>query len=184
MPIQNRLIETARLFETLCTVDALRWGFEHVKRNDGAPGIDGVTTEAFETRLDEELTRLQQELSDWSYQPQAVRRVEIPKDVGRGVRLLGIPTVRDRVVQTTLKALLEPLFDPHFSTYSYGFRPGRNPQQALQAAQQIVRGGKGYVVDIDLEKFFDRIHHDRLIARLGQRITDPKHPAPHWNHVT
>jgi group II intron reverse transcriptase/maturase len=134
-----------------------------------------VTTEAFEAQLDEELSRLQQELSDWTYQPQAVRRVEILKDAGRGgVRLLGIPTVRDRVVQATLKALLEPLFDPHFSSHSYGFRPGRNQSQALQAAQQIVRGGKGYVVDIDLEKFFDRIHPDRLIARLGQRLSDPR----------
>lgn len=169
---QHRLIEDERLFETLCLVSALRWGFEQVKRNDGAPGIDGVTTQAFEARLDEELSRLQEELSHWTYRPQAVRRVEIPKEAGQGVRLLGIPTVRDRVVQTVLKALLEPLFDPHFSTHSYGFRPGRDQRQALQAAQQIVLGGKGYVVDIDLEKFFDRIHHDRLMARLGQRIKD------------
>lgn len=172
MLTQHQLIDEDRLFETLCTVQALRWGFTQVRRNDGAPGIDGVTTTVFESRLDEELSRLQQELSNWTYQPQAVRRVEIRKDAGQGVRHLGIPTVRDRVVQTTLKALLEPLFDPHFSAHSYGFRPGRNQSQALQAAQQIVREGKGYVVDIDLEKYFDRIHHDRLIARLGQRISD------------
>lgn len=174
MPTQTQLIDEARLFETLCNVSALRTGFEQVKRNDGAPGLDGVTTKMFETQLDEELSRLQKELSNWTYQPQPVRRVEIPKDGGQGVRILGIPTVRDRVVQTTLKALLEPLFDPHFSMHSYGFRPGRNQQQALQAAQQIVLGGKGFVVDIDLEKFFDRIHHDRLIARLGKRISDPR----------
>ena len=174
MATQFQLIDEARLFETLCSVQTLRWGFEHVKRNDGAPGIDGVTLAAFATNLDEELSRLQQELGNWTYQPHPVRRVEIPKDSGQGVRLLGIPTVRDRVVQTALNALLEPLFDPHFSTHSYGFRPGRNQQQALQAAQQIVMGGKRFVVDIDLEKFFDRIHHDRLIARLGQRISDPR----------
>ena len=103
-----------------------------------------------------------------------MRRVEIPKPDGKGVRLLGIPTVRDRVVQATLKLLLEPIFDPHFSLHSYGFRRGRNPHQAVSAAQQIVNSGKPYVVDIDLEKFFDCIHHDRLIARMGQRISDKR----------
>ena len=126
----------------------------------------------FEANLDEELSQLQQELSDWTYQPSPVRRVEIPKPDNKGVRLLGIPTVRDRVVQTTLKMLLEPVFDPHFSPNSYGFRPGRSQHQAVQAAQQIINSGKPYVVDIDLSKFFDRIHHDRLIARMGQQITD------------
>lgn len=100
-----------------------------------------------------------------------MRRVEIPKPGGQGVRLLGIPTVRDRVVQTALKLLLEPVFEPYFSPHSYGFRPGRSQHQAVQAAQSIVNGGKPTVVDIELSKFFDRIHHDRLLARMGQRIT-------------
>jgi RNA-directed DNA polymerase len=170
----SQLIEEPRLFENLCSTLYLGVGFELVRRNHGAPGIDGVSIADFEANLDEELSRLQQELLDWTYQPSPVRRVEIPKPDGKGVRLLGIPTVRDRVVQTALKLLLEPIFDPHFSPNSYGFRPGRSQHQAVQAAQQIVNSGKPYVVDIDLSKFFDRIHHDRLIARMGQRIADKR----------
>lgn len=110
----DRLIEEPRLFDQLCSTLYLSAGFEQVKKNKGKPGIDGVTIADFEARLDEELSRLQQELQDWTYKPSPVRRVEIPKPGGKGVRLLGIPTVRDRVVQTTLKMLLEPIFDPHF----------------------------------------------------------------------
>jgi RNA-directed DNA polymerase len=170
----SQLIEEPRLFENLCSTFYLGVGFELVRRNHGAPGIDGVSIIDFEANLDEELSQLQQELSNWTYQPSPVRRVEIPKPDGKGMRLLGIPTVRDRVVQTTLKMLLEPVFDPHFSPNSYGFRPGRSQHQAVQAAQQIINSGKPYVVDIDLSKFFDRIHHDRLIARMGQLITDKR----------
>ncbi len=168
------LTEESRLFEQLCSTLSLSIAFKQVKKNKGKPGIDGVTLEDFEARLDEELRQLQAELANWTYQPSPVRRVEIPKPGGKGVRLLGIPTVRDRVVQTTLKLLLEPIFDPHFSLHSYGFRPGRSQHQAVQAAQQIVNSGKPYVVDIDLSKFFDRIHHDRLIGRLGQKISDKR----------
>ena len=170
----SQLIEEPSLFENLCSTLYLGVGFELVRRNHGAPGIDGVSIADFEVNLDKELSQLQQELTTWTYQPTPVRRVEIPKPDGKGVRLLGIPTVRDRVVQTTLKLLLEPIFDPHFSPSSYGFRPGRSQHQAVQAAQQIVNGGKPYVVDIDLSKFFDRIHHDRLIARMGQKISDKR----------
>ena len=170
----SQLIEEPRLFENLCSTFYLGVGFELVRRNHGAPGIDGVSIQDFEANLDEELSQLQQELTTWTYQPSPVRRVEIPKPDGKGVRLLGIPTVRDRVVQTTLKLLLEPIFDPHFSPNSYGFRPGRSQHQAVQAAQQIITSGKPYVVDIDLSKFFDRIHHDRLIARMGQKIADKR----------
>jgi len=114
-----------------------------------------------------------QELQSWSYEPSPVKRVEIPKPDG-GIRLLGIPCVRDRVVQATIKLLLEPVFDPTFSENSYGFRPNRNQEQAVKAAQLIVQSGKEYVVDIDLSKFFDRIHHDRLIARIREKINGPK----------
>ncbi len=170
----SQLIEEPRLFENLCSTVYLGIGFILVKRNRGKPGIDGVRIADFEANLDEELSQLQQELSNWTYQPSPVRRVEIPKPGGKGMRLLGIPTVRDRVVQATLKLLLEPIFDPHFSPNSYGFRPGRSQHQAVEAAQRIVNSGKPYVVDIDLSKFFDRIHHDRLIARMGEKVTDKR----------
>ncbi len=170
----SQLIEEPRLFENLCSSLYLGIGFILVKRNRGKPGIDGVSIADFEANLDEELSQLQQELSNWTYQPSPVRRVEIPKPGGKGMRLLGIPTVRDRVVQATLKLLLEPIFEPHFSPHSYGFRPGRSQHQAVEAAQRIVNSGKPYVVDIDLSKFFDRIHHDRLIARMSEKVTDKR----------
>lgn len=164
--------DTRNLFEKLCSEEYLRKGFQAVKANKGSPGIDGTTVTEFGQRLTEELAHLKTELEEWSYEPQPVRRVEIPKPGGTGVRLLGVPCIRDRVVQATIKLLLEPSIDPLFSTSSYGFRPGRNQQQAVEAAQQIVRRGKEYVVDIDLSKFFDRVNHDRLIARLKGYIED------------
>lgn len=170
----NQLIEEQRLFEDVCSDTLLRVGFNLVKKNRGKHGVDGVSIQDFEARLDEELSQLQQELADWTYKPSPVRRVEIPKPGGKGVRLLGIPTVRDRVVQTALKLLLEPIFEPKFSPHSYGFRPERNPHQAVQAGQSIIESGKPYVVDIDLSKFFDRIPHDRLIARMSREIPDKR----------
>jgi len=168
------LIDGRRLFEELCKTEWLAAGFRRVKKNKGSPGIDGVTIAEFESRLDEELSRLEQELEGWTYKPSPVRRVEIPKPGGKGIRLLGVPTVRDRVVQATLKLLLEPSFEPHFSAHSYGFRPERSQRQAVEAALRIVTGGKPYVVDIDLSKFFDRIHHDRLLARMAQSVPDKR----------
>jgi group II intron reverse transcriptase/maturase len=169
---RDLLTDEQRLFEHLCTTHWLEAGFRQVRKNKGSPGIDGVTIAEFESRLDEELGRLREELESWTYNPSPVRRVEIPKPGGKGIRLLGVPTVRDRVVHATLKLLLEPIFEPLFSEHSYGFRPGRNQRQAVEAAREIVAGGKPYVVDIDLSKFFDRIGHDRLIARVGQQIPD------------
>ena len=171
---RDLLIDDTRLFEELCQLEWLEAGFKRVKKHGGSPGVDGVTIEEFESRLSEELRQLTQELESWTYQPAPVRRVEIPKPGGKGIRLLGVPTVRDRVVQATLKLLLEPIFEPIFSDHSYGFRPGRSQGQAVEAARQIVAGGKPYVVDIDLSKFFDRIHHDRLIARISQTIPDKR----------
>jgi len=171
---RDLLTDESRLFEDLCTTAWLDARFRRVKKNKGSPGVDGVSIEQFETRLDEELARLQGDLESWSYKPSPVRRVEIPKPGGKGIRLLGVPTVRDRVVHATLKLLLEPIFEPLFSAHSYGFRPGRNQGQAVEAARKIVAGGKPYVVDLDLSKFFDRIHHDRLIARVGRTIPDKR----------
>jgi group II intron reverse transcriptase/maturase len=174
MSQRNLFTDERRLFEDLCTTAWLKAGFQDVRKNKGSPGIDGVTIAEFETRLDEELGRLQADLVGWTYKPSPVRRVEIPKPGGKGIRLLGVPTVRDRVVHATLKRLLEPIFEPLFSDHSYGFRPKRNQCQAVEAARTIVAGGKAYVIDMDLSKFFDRIHHDRLIARLGQTIPDKR----------
>lgn len=163
------------LFEKLCAFENLYKGFKAVKGNRGAPGIDGVSVEEFGNNLDANLMQLGEDLAVWSYKPSPVLRVEIPKPgKNAGVRKLGIPCVRDRVVQATLKLLLEPILDPSFSDNSYGFRPGRNQRQAVEAAQEIVRRGKAYVVDIDLSKFFDRVHHDRLISRLSPQIPDKR----------
>ena len=174
----NLWTDERRLFEELCAVERLRGGFQSVRKNKGSPGVDGVTIAAFEACLDEELGRLTAELESWTYKPSPVRRVEIPKPGGRGTRNLGVPTVRDRVVQATLKHLLEPIFEPTFSVHSYGFRPGRNQRQAVEAAREIpfsdLAGGKPYVADLDLAQFFDRIHHDRLIARVGEHVADKR----------
>lgn len=171
---RDLFIEGPSLFEVLCTIERLETGFRRVKKNKGSPGVDGITIDEFESRLSEELSQLKEELESWTYKPSPVRRVEIPKPGGKGIRLLGVPTVRDRVVHATLKELLEPIFEPLFSDHSYGFRPERNQRQAVEAAREIVAGGKPYVVDIDLSKFFDRIHHDRLIARLSQYVADKR----------
>lgn len=135
MSSDDLLIDELRLFEELCRIEGLRAGFNRVRKNKGSPGIDGVTIAEFESRLDEELSQLQQELESWTYKPSPVRRVEIPKPGGKGLRLLGVPTVRDRVVQATLKRLLEPIFEPLFSAHSYGFIrpvPGAHPAGQLK----------------------------------------------------
>jgi RNA-directed DNA polymerase len=169
-------IDSKHLFEQLCTERRLLEGWREVRRNRGTSGSDGQTIETFEAKLREEIKQLKGELENWKYKPQPVRRIEIPKPdaVGTEVRLLGVPCIRDRVVQTAIKQLLEPILDPKFSEQSFGFRPGRNQQQAVETAQKIVQSGKTYVVDIDLSKFFDRINQDRLLGRLGKEIEDKR----------
>jgi RNA-directed DNA polymerase len=160
------------LFERVCSIEELQAAYKTVRSNHGAPGVDGVTVEEFGERLNRELPKLKFELENWKYKPQPAKRVEIPKP--GGVRFLGIPTVRDRVVQTAMKNALEEIFEPKFSANSYGFRPGRNQKQAVTAAQKIVESGKPYVIDIDLSRFFDRIQHDRLVYRLGLEVKDKR----------
>jgi group II intron reverse transcriptase/maturase len=162
------------LFEGICALETLRESFKAVKRNKGAPGIDGITIEKYEENLEENLKQLQTEVLSWIYKPTPVKRVEIPKPGGKGVRMLGIPIVKDRVLHMAIKMVLEPILDPTFSRNSFGFRPGKNQQQAVQQAQKIVQSGKEYVVDIDMSKFFDRINHDRLIYRLKGHINDSR----------
>src|SRR6185437_4708309 len=173
MNLNTLSIDSKYLFEQLCTEKKLLEGWREVKRNRGTSGSDGQTIEDFETKLHEEIKQLRQDLIEWNYEPQPVRRVEIPKPESKTeVRELGVPCIRDRVVQTTIKQLLEPILDPIFSESSYGFRPGKNQQQAVEASQKIVQSGKKFIVDIDLSKFFDRINQDRLIARLSKIIED------------
>lgn len=175
MENNNLIHEKQRLFEELCSEAILYKGYQAVKRNKGAPGIDGQTVCSFENNLEEELSQLIEELSNWTYKPKPVKRVEIPKPGKKQeTRKLGIPCVRDRVVQAAVKYLIDPILDPEFSESSYGFRPGRNQQQAVQLAHKHVESGKEYVVDIDISRFFDRINHDRLIARLSKQITDKR----------
>lgn len=162
------------LFEKILDIHNLKNAFRHVKKNKGAPGIDGITIEKYEENIEEELNQLRQEVQSWSYKPTPVKRVEIPKPNGKGTRNLGIPIIKDRVLHMAIKMVIEPILEPTFSKNSYGFRPGRNQQQAVQEAKRIVESGKEYVVDIDLSKFFDRIHHDRLIQRLKAHIADTR----------
>jgi len=173
MSKSTQLILFGNHFERLCLKGTLRGAFLDVERNKGAAGIDNVSIVDFKSSLEENLEQLHHELTTWTYKPNPVRRVEIPKSNG-GIRLLGIPCVRDRVVQAALKTILEPIFEPTFSEHSYGFRPRRNQQQAVQAAKDIVSKGKEFVVDIDLVKFFDRIHHDKLITKLSQKVEDKR----------
>lgn len=162
------------LFEMILDIYNLKIAFKQVKKNKGASGIDGITIEEYEQNLEEELNQLRQEAWNWSYKPTPVRRVEIPKPNGKGTRNLGIPIIKDRVLHMAIKLVIEPILEPTFSKNSYGFRPGRNQQQAVQAAKRIVESGKEFVVDIDLSKFFDRINHDRLIHRLKAHIDDTR----------
>lgn len=163
----GELIQPAsnRTFDKLCSTEILRKSFKEVRKNKGAPGIDNVTIEFYESNLEENIKQLSQELKSWIYEPKPVRRVEIPKPNG-GIRMLGIPCVKDRIVHAAIKILIESKLDYTFSQSSYAFRPGKNQRQAVYRAQEIVKKGKVYVVDIDISKFFDRIHHDRLIGRL------------------
>ena len=160
--------------EEICETSNLLNAFKLVKRNKGAPGIDGITIEEFETNLLENIQQLREAVLRWKYKPTAVKRVEIPKPDGKGVRLLGIPIVKDRILHMAIKTVLEPKIDPTFSQSSYGFRPRRNQRQAVEKARNIVSSGNEYVVDIDLSKFFDRINHDRLIYRLKLYVEDTR----------
>lgn len=144
-----------------------------VKRNGGAPGIDGMTTTQLRDHVRKHWESIRDKLLAGTYVPSPVRRVEIPKPNG-GVRLLGIPTVLDRWIQQMLLQKLQPIFDPTFSASSFGFRPGRSAHDAVRAAQSYVQAGKDWVVDMDITKFFDRVNHDILMNRIGQTIRDKR----------
>lgn len=144
---------------------------KRVRQNKGSPGVDGMTVNELPGYLVERWEGIRAQMLGGTYQPKPVREAEIPKSDG-GVRKLGIPTVLDRFIQQSILQVLQPMFDPTFSEHSHGFRPGRNAHDAVCEAQQYVQGGKRVVVDVDLEKFFDRVNHDVLMGRLAKRIGD------------
>src|ERR1019366_4944735 len=158
--------------EAICDPDNIETALDAVVRNKGAPGIDGITVKQLPSILKARWREIEEQLLQGRYQPQPVRRVEIPKPDGGGMRNLGIPTVIDRMIQQAILQQLQPLWDPTFSEHSYGFRPGRSAHQAVAQAQAYVIEGYRFVVDIDLAKFFDRVNHDRLMAAVAARVAD------------
>lgn len=165
----------ANLMEKVCTRANLNKAYKRVRSNKGAPGVDGMTVQELGDWIRPHKEQLVGSLLDGSYQPQPVRKVEIPK-AGKGneTRMLGIPTVVDRVVQQAIHQVLETIYDPTFSESSYGFRPGRKAHEAVKAAKAYVETGHVWCVDIDLEKFFDRVNHDILLSRLARKIEDKR----------
>lgn len=159
------------LMEQVLEGTNLRQALKRVRKNKGAPGIDGMTTDELPDHLRAHWETIREDLLADRYQAQAVRRHEIPKASG-GTRTLGIPTVLDRFIQQALLQVLQPIYDPTFSDHSHGFRPGRSAHGAVRAAQRYIQEGRRWVVDIDLEQFFDRVSHDILMGRLAKRIGD------------
>lgn len=164
---------TENLMEEVCRRENLNRAYRRVKSNKGAPGVDGRTVGELGVWVKEHKAPLIASLLDGCYRPQPVRGVEIPKP-GGGMRQLGIPTVVDRLVQQAILQVLDPLLDRTFSASSYGFRPGRSAHDALAAAREYVAEGRVVVVDLDLEKFFDRVNHDMLMARLARHVADKR----------
>ena len=168
------LAGTERLMEEVCELENCKQALQRVKANKGSPGIDGMTVEELPEYLKQHGLAIGEQLRKGTYQPQPVRRVEIEKPDGGGMRKLGIPTVLDRFVQQAVLQVLQKRWDPTFSEHSHGFRPGRSAQQAVHEAQQYIAEGYGWVIDLDLEKFFDRVNHDRLMAAVAKRVADKR----------
>ena len=164
--------EESRLIEEVLHRDNMMAAHKRVVRNRGAPGVDGMTVDELMPHCREHWARIREELLSGRYCPQPVRRVEIPKPGGKGKRMLGIPTVVDRLIQQALLQVLQPIFDPTFSDASFGFRPRRSAHQAVARAREHIEAGYRWVVDLDLEKFFDRVNHDVLMARVARRVKD------------
>ena len=161
------------LMEQVVTQENATAAWRAVTRNGGAPGIDGMTTQQLRDHVRKHWESIRTKLLTGTYVPSPVRRVEIPKPNG-GIRLLGIPTVLDRWIQQMLLQVLQAIFDPLFSAYSFGFRPGKSAHDAVRAAQRYVQAGKNWVIDMDITKFFDRVNHDILMNRIGQTIRDKR----------
>ncbi len=166
-------VAATSLMEAVVERGNLKLAYQRVVENKGAAGVDQLAVSELKDHLKRHWPTIRARLLAGTYQPQPVRRVDIPKPQG-GVRTLGIPTVVDRLLQQALHQVLQPMFEPTFSDASYGFRPGRNAHQALRQARQYVAQGKRWVVDIDLEKFFDRVNHDLLMSKLARKIGDAR----------
>lgn len=161
------------LWEILFSRDNVLRALQRVERNGGAPGVDGMTVAALRPWLRLHWRTIRRQLDDGTYRPAPVRRVTIPKPDG-GTRELGVPTVLDRLIQQAMAQALTPTFDPEFSEHSFGFRPGRNAHQAVRAARDYVADGYKWVVDVDLDRFFDRVQHDVLMARVARKVLDKR----------
>jgi RNA-directed DNA polymerase len=170
---ENERSGAGDLMEKVCERPNLQAALKRVRRNKGSPGIDGMTVDELSGHLREEWPRLREQVLAGTYQPAQVKQQLIPKANG-GMRKLGIPTVVDRFIQQALLQVLQPMFDPDFSKHSHGFRPGHRAHDAIVEAQGYIQAGRKWVVDVDLEQFFDRVNHDVLMGRLAKRIGDSR----------
>ena len=166
--------ETKQMMETVVEQENMKRALYQVIANKGAPGVDGMTVDDLTGYIMVRWPSIKEELLEGRYEPQPVRKVEIPKPGGKGMRQLGIPTVVDRLIQQALHQVLQPVFDPDFSESSYGFRPGRSAHDAVRRAHLYVKAGRRWVVDIDLERFFDRVNHDVLMSRVARKVKDKR----------
>jgi RNA-directed DNA polymerase len=164
---------TNRLMEEVCERENLKEALRRVKANKGSPGVDGIAVNQLDDYLEQHWPAIREQLLSGTYKPKPVKRVEIPKPDG-GVRKLGIPTVLDRFVQQAVMQVLQRQWDRTFSEHSYGFRPGRSAHQAVAQAQRYIAEGRGWCVDLDLEKFFDRVNHDKLMGQIAKRVGDKR----------
>src|SRR6266550_2716256 len=165
---------TNRLMEEVCERENLKAAMRRVRANQGSPGVDGMTVIGIKDYLKQHGPAIREQLLNGTYEPQPVRRVEIRKPDGGGMRKLGIPTVLDRLIQQVVMQVLQRRWDRTFSDHSYGFRPGRSAHQAVAQAQQYIAEGHGWCVDLDLEKFFDRVNHDKLMGQIAKQVEDKR----------
>src|SRR5271163_4873449 len=165
---------TNRLMEEVCERENLKKALRQVKGNKGSAGVDGITVNQLTDYLKQHWPGIREQLLSGTYEPKPVRRVEIPKPDGGGVRKLGIPNVLDRFIQQAVMQVLQKRWDPTFSEHSYGFRPGRSAHHAVAQAQQYIAEGYSWTVDFDLEKFFDRVNHDKLMGQIAKRVEDKR----------
>jgi RNA-directed DNA polymerase len=162
------------MMEQLLSRGNLLEALKRVEANKGSHGVDGMSVKTLREHIKQNWQTIRQAIEEGTYQPNPVRRVEIPKPNGGGVRMLGIPTVTDRMLQQAIAQVLTPMFDPHFSESSYGFRPKRRGHDAVRKAREFMKEGYRFVVDLDLEKFFDRVNHDRLMMKIAEKVEDKK----------